>query len=144
MNNALSLLLTWVNGKGGIRVRNETRRLEIISVDDGAPRRSPPHRPVYALSSPGSQAATPSRTPRPTLEHPSGAAETPPLNSTTGAQADSVKAITTGLLAGRIGGRPVNFLLAPYSSGLSEVASKLANDGGALLVAAVSSRVRSF
>ena len=38
MNNALSLLLTWVNGKGGIRVRNETRRLEIISVDDGAPR----------------------------------------------------------------------------------------------------------
>lgn len=74
----------------------------------------------------------PSRTP-----HPHGVPPKPHA-STTGAQADSVKAITTGLLAGRIGGRPVSFLLAPYSSGLSEVASKLANEGGALLVAAVS------
>ncbi len=52
------------------------------------------------------------------------------------ANAGPVKAISTAMLEGGIDDRPVDVLLAPYSSALSEVASKLANERGALLMAA--------
>jgi hypothetical protein len=88
LHNALFLLATWINTiVGGIRLsKNETRRLEIILIDDGA-------------------------------------------------DEGAVKGVSTAMLAGRSGGRPVDFLFAPYSSGLAEVASKLANEHGALLMA---------
>jgi branched-chain amino acid transport system substrate-binding protein len=47
----------------------------------------------------------------------------------------NVKAITTALLDGRMLGHPVDFLLGPYSSGLTEAAAQIASKQSALLIA---------
>ena len=62
-----------------------------------------------------------------------------------GGSAANVEAITRALLAGRwTGGRPVDFLIGPYSSTLNEVASALAHEKGALLVTAGASSPSVF
>ena len=61
-----------------------------------------------------------------------------------GGKTTSVRDITTELLDGRITARPVDFLLAPYSSSLSEAASDVANQRGALLMSSGASETSVF
>ena len=61
------------------------------------------------------------------------------------AQEDAVKAISTSMLRGLCPSVPrVDFLLGPYSSSLSAVASKLAHESGALFMAAGASSSSVF
>jgi ABC-type branched-subunit amino acid transport system substrate-binding protein len=57
---------------------------------------------------------------------------------------ENVEAIYKALVAGRVGGRAPDFLLGPYSSGLTEVAAKIANQNGALLMAPGASATSIF
>jgi ABC-type branched-subunit amino acid transport system substrate-binding protein len=88
MQNALSLLANKINRDGGIRIsKTETRRLEVISVDDGG-------------------------------------------------QVLNVTSVTKAMLDGRVTGRPVDFVIGPYTTALSEPASNVANASGALFMSA--------
>ena len=96
MQNALSLLVSWVNvERGGIRISSSDRRqLRIVTVDDSS---STVH----------------------------------------------VKAITTALLS-RALGYSVDFLLGPYSTGLTEAAAQVASQKSALLMAPAAAETSVF
>ena len=58
------------------------------------------------------------------------------VNVDDGGQPDNAKAITTAFLDGSVTGRPVDFVLGPYSSTLNEQAASVADARGVLFVSA--------
>ena len=57
---------------------------------------------------------------------------------------DRVESLYGALVSGRIGGRAPDFLLGPYSSGLTQIAAKVAHANGALLMAPGASATSIF